>query len=62
MVVEVEHPQLGRLKVPGFAPKLSKNHIDYSCSPTLGGSNEEIYGDVLGLSAEGLQALKKKVI
>lgn len=63
MVVEVEHPQRGKLKVPGFAPKMSENHIDYECSPELGGSNEEIYGEILGLSAEEIQALKdKKVI
>ena len=63
MVVEIEHPQLGRLKFPGFAPKMSENHIDYTCSPELGGSNNEIYGGVLGLSDEEMAALKdKKVI
>ena len=62
MVVEVEHPQRGKLKVPGFAPKMSENHIDYECSPELGGSNEEIYGEILGLSAEDIQALKDKKI
>ena len=62
MVVEVEHPQHGKLKVPGFAPKMSENHIDYVCSPELGGSNDEIYGGVLGLSAEEIQALKDKKI
>ncbi len=58
MIVEVEHPELGKLKVPGFAPRMSENHIDYECSPALGGSNEEIYGGVLGLSAEKLAELK----
>ena len=60
MIVEVEHPELGKLKVPGFAPRMSENHIDYECSPALGGSNEEIYGGVLGLSAEQLAELKAK--
>ena len=62
MVVEVEHPQRGKFKIPGFAPKLSENHIDYTCSPTLGGSNDEVYGEILGLSAEEMQALKDKKI
>ncbi len=63
IVVEIEHPQRGRLKYPGFAAKMSENHIDYTSSPALGGSNEEVFGGVLGLSAEELAELKaKKVI
>ena len=58
MIVEVEHPELGKVKVPGFAPKLSENHVEYTCSPALGGSNAEIYGEVLGLSQEKLAELK----
>ena len=63
MIVEVEHHQLGKLKVPGFAPRLSENHIDYTTSPKLGEHNNEIYGGVLGLSDAELEELKaKKVI
>ncbi len=62
MIVEIDHPQRGHLKFPGFAPKMSENHIDYTCSPELGGSNDEIYGEVLGLSADELAALKDKKI
>jgi len=58
MIVEVDHPDHGKLKVPGFAPRMSENHIDYTCSPALGASNQEVYGDILGLSAEDLQKLK----
>ena len=58
MIVEVEHPELGKVKVPGFAPKLSENHVEYTCSPALGGSNAEIYGEVLGLSQAKLAELK----
>ena len=60
MIAEIEHPQRGKVKVPGFAPKLSANHVEYECSPELGGSNEEIYGGLLGLSAEELAELKEK--
>ena len=62
MIVEVDHPQRGKIKVPGFAPKLSENHVEYQCSPELGGSNEEIYGGLLGLSAEQLAELKEKKV
>lgn len=63
MMVEIEHPKRGKVKLPGFAPRLSENHIEYECSPELGGSNEEIYGGLLGLSEEELAELKaKKVI
>ena len=60
IIVEVEHPQLGKRKIPGFAPRLSENHIDYTCSPGLGEHNAEILGSVLGYSEEELAALKEK--
>ncbi len=59
MMVEIDHPQRGKVKLPGFAPKFSEIEIDYETSPALGGSNEEIYGGLLGLSAEELAELKK---
>ena len=63
IMVEIEHPQRGKVKVPGFAPRFSEVKIDYECSPALGGSNKEVYGGLLGLSDEELEELKaKKVI
>ena len=63
MLVEVEHPQRGKIRVPGFAPRMSQLHIDYQCSPGLGEHNLEIYGDMLGLSEKEIQELvDKKVI
>lgn len=62
MMVEIEHPKRGRVKLPGFAPRLSENHVEYECSPELGGSNEEVYGGILGLSAEELAELKEKKV
>ena len=62
-VVEIEHRQRGKLKMPGFAPKMSENHIDYTSSPELGGSNDEIYRGILGLDEGEILNLKaKKVI
>lgn len=62
MVVEIDHPQRGRVKLPGFAPKMSENHIDYECSPELGGSNDEIYGGILGLTPGQLEELRSRKV
>ena len=62
IIVEVDHPQRGKFKIPGFAPKMSAVKVEYECSPELGGSNEEVYGKLLGLSAEELSALKEKKV
>ena len=58
MMVEIEHPQRGKVKLPGFAPKFSGFEVEYKASPALGGSNEEVYGGLLGLSEEEIAALK----
>lgn len=60
MLVEVDHPQRGKIRVPGFAPKLSENHIEYQCSPALGEHNMEVYGLLLGINEKELAALKEK--
>ena len=59
MIVEVDHKDHGKLKLPGFAPRMSENHLEYKVSPGLGESNKEIYQGVLGLSDEELENLKK---
>ena len=59
-MVEIEHPERGRLVVPGFAPKMSGNDLRYECSPKLGEHNEKIYQGLLGLSDEELAELKDK--
>ena len=60
MIVEVEHPQRGKVKLPGFAPKMSGIHIEYESSPALGEHNQEVYGGLLGLSEEQMEELKAK--
>lgn len=60
MMVKINHPERGEVKVPGFAPRLSENTIDFTCSPALGEANEDVYGGLLGLSAEKLAELKSK--
>ncbi len=62
IVVEVEHDYRGKVKVPGFAARMSENHIDYERSPELGGNNEEIYGGLLDMSEEEIEQLREKKV
>ena len=63
MIVQIDHPQRGKVKLPGFAPKLSACTVEYECSPELGGSNAEVYQELLGYTEEQLAELKaNKVI
>lgn len=59
-IVEVEHPRLGKVKVPGVVPNFSETPgaIRFR-APELGEHNEEIYS-ALGLSKDQLMELKKK--
>jgi crotonobetainyl-CoA:carnitine CoA-transferase CaiB-like acyl-CoA transferase len=52
-IVEVDDPRAGRLAVPGVVPALSGSpgRIE-ALGPALGSHNDEIYGDLLGLSRE----------
>jgi formyl-CoA transferase len=60
LMITIDHPQRGKVKLPGFAPRLSENHIDYKCSPELGGSNVEVYKELLGHTDAELADLKAK--
>jgi crotonobetainyl-CoA:carnitine CoA-transferase CaiB-like acyl-CoA transferase len=60
-IIEVKHPRLGKIKVPGIIPKFEKTpgtirHI----APDLGEHNQEILRGMLGLSPEEIQTLKEK--
>ena len=57
MLVEVEHPKLGSLRLPGVVPKLSVTPgAVRTTGPSLGDHNAEVYG-ALGLSAADLERL-----
>ncbi len=59
MVVELPHPKLGRIPVPGVPFKLSASPgtVD-SLGPELGQHNDEIYRGMLGLSEAELNQLR----
>ncbi|MEC0282251.1 CaiB/BaiF CoA transferase family protein [Terribacillus saccharophilus] len=61
-IVEVKHPRLGEIKVPGIVPKFGKTPGSIrSIAPDLGENNEEILKD-LGYSQEEIEALKQNEV
>jgi crotonobetainyl-CoA:carnitine CoA-transferase CaiB-like acyl-CoA transferase len=61
MFVKVDHPVLGETTLPGFAIKFSetRGHIS-TPAPLLGQHNEEVYSELLGLSEEEIEGLRKE--
>ena len=65
MLVRMQDELLGEMVMPGVVPKLSETpgELREPGSWTLGRHNQEIFGDLLGLSAEDMAGLtKEKVI
>lgn len=61
MVVQVEHPTLGALKLPGFPFKLSATPATARRHPPrLGEHTEEVLRDVLGLAPDEIAALRQE--
>lgn len=59
MVVEIEHPTLGPLRIPGTPIKMEKTPPTIRKAPPLvGEDNNFVYGDVLGFSPEKIAALQ----
>lgn len=56
--VTFEHPARGKVTIPGHMIKLSDSHVPIECPPQLGAHNDAIYGDLLGLDAAQLAALR----
>ncbi len=58
-LIEVPHPILGKVTMPGIVPKLSgtPGAVRFPGPASLGEHNREVYQDLLGLSPEDLAAL-----
>lgn len=57
MLVKVDHPTLGSLRLPGVVPKMSRTPGEVrTTGPSLGEHNDEVYGR-LGLSSKDLERL-----
>lgn len=62
-MVNMEHPIRGSIVMPGFPIKMSASSVPVLPAPLLGEHNQAVYGDMLGISAEELDRLRKtKVI
>ena len=63
MIVEVDHPLAGKLKMPGVPIKLSETPGEIrTAAPLLGADNEEIFGKMLDLTPEEVAQLKQDKI
>ena len=60
MLVEVDHPKLGTLRLPGVIPKFSQTPGEVRRGgPSLGEHNAEVYAEI-GLSPEEIAALEQE--
>jgi formyl-CoA transferase len=59
-LIEVDHPTLGTVTMPGIVPHFSQTPgaVRHAGANELGAFNAEIYGDVLGLSDDELRQLR----
>jgi formyl-CoA transferase len=60
-IVSTHHPQFGELKMQNVAPRLSVSPSSIRTpAPELGEHNAQVFGDLLGLDANALEALHAK--
>jgi formyl-CoA transferase len=60
-IVEMPHPTLGTIKMPGITPVFSETPGEIKwVGPRLGEHNNEVFGELLGLDAVKLEELKEK--
>jgi formyl-CoA transferase len=63
VLVDVEDPELGPLRVQGVVPKLSETPGSVrTAAPTLGQHNAAVYGELLGLGAGDLDRLQREAV
>lgn len=62
MIVNVEHPAQGPLRMLGTPIKVSDYQPDYKPGPALGANNEEIYSELAGLNQEDIARLRQQGI
>lgn len=62
-IVEMPHPTMGTIKMPGIFPKFSETPGKIKwVGPELGAHNREVFGELLGFGEKELQNLKEKEI
>ena len=60
MVVTVDHPARGKFTMPGCPVRLEDSPVEVKAAPLLGQHNNEIYGQLLGMTAGDLEQLKQQ--
>jgi formyl-CoA transferase len=60
MIATVEHPQRGRLPMPGNPIHLSDSSVPVTAAPLLGAHSAEVYAGLLGYTEQDLAALKRE--
>jgi crotonobetainyl-CoA:carnitine CoA-transferase CaiB-like acyl-CoA transferase len=62
-IVEVEDPEIGPFPMQNVVPRLSETPGEVKWTgPALGQHNDEVYGEVLGMSEEDLAGLRERGI
>ncbi len=60
-IVEVDDSVIGKAKMPGVVPRLSKSPGQVKhLAPALGQHNQEVYGELLGYEPDKLESLKNE--
>ena len=55
---ELEHPDHGRIRLLGWAPRLSKSDVPVRRAPLLGEHSDEVLAADLALSAAQIEELR----
>ena len=56
-VHEIDHPALGRIKILGWAPRMSESDVPIKPAPTLGQHSREVVAEDLSLSGDDIDTL-----
>lgn len=59
MIVTIEHPQRGRMDIPGNPVRMSDSPTEVTRAPLLGEHSAEVYSALLGFDAATVETLKK---
>ena len=62
MVVELDHPKRGKVRLLGCPVKLTGSPVDFESAPLLGANNDQVYRELLGFADEELAELREKAI
>jgi formyl-CoA transferase len=60
LVVDVDHPKRGKYPMPAWPVKMSESDVPVEAPPLLGADNEDVYGGLLGVSADDLKRMAEE--